>query len=234
LDSDDQLAGSWQFSDYPYGDLMGRKAYEAQEYHLQVELLQLQAWTEESGQLLVILFEGRDADGKGGTIERFMEYLNPGAPTSWPRGNRPRSRRASSTSSATSSTSPLEGRSCSSTGPGTTGPVSDGYWGSSPDEVAEFVREAPEFERNLTKSGMYLVTSWFFVSRDGQRRCFLERERHPLAQWKLSPIDPVPLDRWDDYTEAKRAMVTATDSDVAPWGVVRSDCKKRAPLNAIC
>ena len=234
LDSDDQLADAWQSGGYPYANLMGRKTYEAQKYHLQVELLKLQAWIKASGQRLVILFEGRDAAGKGGTIKRFMEHLNPrGAhvvalekPTEIEVGQWYFQRYVQHL--------PTRGEIV----------LFDRSWYNragvervmgfcTPDDVAEFLREAPEFERNLARSGVHLVKFWFSVSRDEQRRRFLERERHPLKQWKLSPIDLASLDRWDDYTEAKSAMFTASDSDFAPWTVVKSDCKKRARLNAI-
>ena len=101
------------------------------------------------------------------------------------------------------------------------------------DEVAEFLRQAPEFERNLTRSGVHLIKFWFSVSREEQRRRFRERERHPLKQWKLSPVDLASLDKWDEYTEAKKAMFVHTDTVEAPWTVIKSDCKKRARLNAI-
>jgi len=234
LDADDELVEAWQKGVYPYANLMGRKPYEEQKYHLQVELLKLQAWTKESGQRLVILFEGRDAAGKGGTIKRFMEHLNPrGArvvalekPTEIEAGQWYFQRYVQHL--------PTRGEIV----------LFDRSWYNragvervmgfcTPDEVGEFLREVPEFERNLTRSGVHLVKFWFSVSRDEQRRRFAERERHPLKQWKLSPIDIASLGRWDDYTEAKNAMFAATDTDLAPWTVVKSDCKKRARLNAI-
>jgi polyphosphate kinase 2 len=101
------------------------------------------------------------------------------------------------------------------------------------DEYAEFVRQAPEFERMLTKSGIHLIKFWFSVSREEQRKRFRERQNHPLKQWKLSPIDMASLDKWDDYTKAKEAMFFNTDTADAPWTVIKSDCKKRARLNAL-
>ena len=100
-------------------------------------------------------------------------------------------------------------------------------------EYDEFMRQVPEFERNLVRSGIRLTKFWFSVSRKEQRRRFRERERHPLKQWKLSPIDLASLDMWDDYTKAKEAMFHFTDSVDAPWTVIKSDCKKRARLNAM-
>ena len=101
------------------------------------------------------------------------------------------------------------------------------------DEYAEFMRQAPEFERHLVRSGVHLVKLWFSVSRPEQKRRFAERKRHPLKQWKLSPVDLASLDKWDDYTLAKEAMFLHTDTASAPWTVVKSDCKKRARLNAM-
>ena len=101
------------------------------------------------------------------------------------------------------------------------------------EEYDDFMRQVPEFERNLTRSGIHLFKFWFSVSRDEQRRRFKEREKHPLKQWKLSPIDKASLDKWDDYTMAKEAMFFATDTADAPWIVIKSNCKKRARLNAM-
>ena len=101
------------------------------------------------------------------------------------------------------------------------------------DEYAEFMRQCPEFERNLARSGIHLIKFWFSVSRAEQRRRFKERETHPLKQWKLSPIDLASLDKWEDYTKAKEAMFFYTDTADSPWTVVKSDCKKRARLNAM-
>jgi len=103
----------------------------------------------------------------------------------------------------------------------------------SPEEYREFMRQAPEFERNLVRSGVHLIKFWFSVSRKEQRRRFKERETHPLKQWKLSPIDLASLDKWDSYTHAKEAMFFHTDTADAPWTVIKSDCKKRARLNGM-
>ncbi len=101
------------------------------------------------------------------------------------------------------------------------------------EEYQEFMRQAPEFERNLVRSGFYLVKFWFSVSRDEQRRRFEERKAHPLKTWKLSPVDLASLDKWDAYTKAKQSMFFYTDTADAPWTVIKSDCKKRARLNAM-
>jgi polyphosphate kinase 2 (PPK2 family) len=100
-------------------------------------------------------------------------------------------------------------------------------------EYEEFLRQAPEFERQLVRSGVHLFKFWFSVSRAEQRRRFKEREAHPLKQWKLSPIDKASLDKWDDYTRAKEAMFLHCDTPDSPWTVIKSDCKKRARLNAM-
>jgi len=234
MSPDDELVDHWKSGVYPYRNLMSRRAYEAQKYHLQVELLKLQSWVRESGQRVVVLFEGRDAAGKGGTIKRFMEHLNPrGArvvalekPTPVEQGQWYFQRYVQHL--------PTRGELV----------LFDRSWYNragvervmgfcTNDEVTEFLRQAPEFERNLTRSGVHLIKFWFSVSREEQRRRFLEREKHPLKQWKLSPVDVASLDKWDEYTAAKKAMFVHTDTVEAPWTVIKSDCKKRARLNAI-
>jgi polyphosphate kinase 2 len=231
---DDALADDWREGGYPYKHLMSRRNYEQQKYQLQVELLKLQAWVKATGQKLVILFEGRDAAGKGGTIKRFMEHLNPrGArvvalekPSEVERGQWYFQRYVQHL--------PTAGEII----------LFDRSWYNragvervmgfcTADEYAEFMRQAPEFERNLVRSGVHLIKFWFSVTRREQRRRFVEREVHPLKQWKLSPIDLDSLDKWDDYTKAKEAIFFYTDTADAPWTVIKSDCKKRARLNAI-
>jgi polyphosphate kinase 2 len=234
LNADDELVPDWRTGVYPYRNLMSRKEYESQKYHLQVELLKMQAWTKETGQRIVILFEGRDAAGKGGAIKRFMEHLNPrGArvvalekPTEVERGQWYFQRYIQHL--PTSGEIVLFDRSWYNRAG-----VERVMDFATDDEVVEFLRQAPEFERSLTRSGVHLIKFWFSVSRDEQRRRFLERERHPLKQWKLSPVDLASLERWDDYTEAKNAMFLATDIDEARWTVIKSNDKKRARLNAI-
>ncbi len=231
---DDELSDDWREGGYPYKNLMSRKNYEKQKYALQVELLKLQAWVKETGQRVVILFEGRDAAGKGGTIKRVMEHLNPrGArvvalekPTELERSQWYFQRYIQHLPSAGEIV------------------LFDRSWYNragvervmgfcSNDEYNEFMRQAPEFERNLIRSGIHVVKFWFSVSRAEQRRRFKERQVHPLKQWKLSPIDLASLDKWDEYTKAKEAMFFYTDTADAPWTVIKSDCKKRARLNAM-
>jgi polyphosphate kinase len=213
---------------------MARRSYEKQKYRLQVELLKLQAWVKESGQRVVILFEGRDAAGKGGTIKRFMEHLNPrGArvvalekPSEIERGQWYFQRYIEHL--------PTRGEIV----------LFDRSWYNragvervmgfcSQQEYDEFMRQAPEFERHLVRSGVHLFKFWFSVSRDEQRRRFKERKVHPLKQWKLSPVDLASLDKWAEYTLAKEAMFLHTDTSDAPWTVIKSDCKKRARLNTM-
>ncbi len=232
--ADNQLSEDWRDGAYPYKNLMSRKTYEKQKYQLQVELLKLQAWVKETGQKVVILFEGRDAAGKGGTIKRFMEHLNPrGAhvvalekPSEVERGQWYFQRYVQHLPTAGEIT------------------LFDRSWYNragvehvmnfcSPDEYSEFMRQAPEFERNLVRSGVYLIKFWFSVSREEQRRRFKERKVHPLKHWKLSPIDLASLDKWEEYTKAKEAMFFYTDTADAPWTVIKSNCKKRARLNAL-
>lgn len=231
---DVELAGDWRDGAYPYKNLLSRKSYEKQKYHLQVELLKLQAWVKSSKQKVIILFEGRDAAGKGGTIKRFMEHLNPrGArvvalekPSEVERGQWYFQRYIQHF--------PTAGEIV----------MFDRSWYNragvervmgfcNDDEYKEFMRQAPEFERNLVRSGVHLIKFWFSVSREEQRRRFEERRAHPLKQWKLSPVDLSSLDKWDAYTKAKEAMFFNTDTADAPWTVIKSDCKKRARLNAM-
>ncbi|WP_322104639.1 polyphosphate kinase 2 [Paraburkholderia sp. J41] len=231
---DDELAAGWREGAYPYRHLMSRRAYERQKYRLQVELLKLQAWVRETGQRVVILFEGRDAAGKGGTIKRFMEHLNPrGArvvalekPSEIERGQWYFQRYVQHLPSAGEIV--LFDRSWYNRAG-----VEHVMGFCTPQEYADFMQQAPEFERQLIRSGIHLIKFWFSVSRAEQRRRFKERKVHPLKQWKLSPVDLASLDKWDDYTQAKEAMFSQTDTADAPWTVVRSDCKKRARLNAM-
>ena len=231
---DDLLAKDWRTGGYPYENLMSRKRYESQKYLLQVELLKLQSWAKETKQRVVILFEGRDAAGKGGAIKRFMEHLNPrGArlvalekPTETERGQWYFQRYVEHL--------PTAGENV----------MFDRSWYNragvervmgfcTEKEYQEFVGQAPLFERQLVDSGIHLIKFWFSVSRKEQRRRFTERELHPLKQWKLSPIDLASLDKWEAYTKAKEAMFFETDTADAPWTVIKSDCKKRARLNAM-
>ena len=228
------LSEDWREGFYPYENLMSRKNYEKQKYELQVELLKFQAWVKETGAKVVVLFEGRDAAGKGGTIKRLMEHLNPrGArvvaldkPTEEERGQWYFQRYTKNL--------PTKGEIV----------LFDRSWYNragvekvmgfcNEQEYLEFMRQAPEFERNLVRSDILLIKFWFSVSRDEQRRRFKARETHPLKQWKLSPIDKASLNKWEEYTQAKERMFFYTDTKDSPWTVIKSNCKKRARLNAM-
>jgi len=216
---------------YPYTDKLPRKDYEEQKAALQVELLKVQHWVQDTGQKHVLLFEGRDAAGKGGTIKRFTEHLNPRAarvvalnkPNDEERGQWFFQRYIKHL--------PTAGEIV----------LYDRSWYNragvervmsfcDPGEYLEFMRQTPEFERMLTRSGIRLFKYWFSVTRDEQKARFEARKTDPLKQWKLSPIDRASLNKWDDYTEAKEAMFFYTSTADAPWTVIRSNDKKRARL----
>lgn len=221
-------------ANYPYKDKMCRDEYETIKQQLQIELLKMQNWAKETGQRIVMLCEGRDAAGKGGTIKRFMEHLNPrGArvvalekPSEEERGQWYFQRYINHL--------PTAGEIV----------MFDRSWYNragvervmgfcKPGEYLEFMRQAPNLERMLVRSGIHLFKLWFSVSRNEQFRRFQGRKHDPLKQWKLSPIDMASLDKWQNYTEAKEAMFFYTDTADAPWTVVKSDCKKRARINAM-
>lgn len=234
VNSDDELIQDWRESPYPYKNRLRRNTYEKQKYNLQVELLKLQHWVKETGAKVVIVFEGRDAAGKGGAIKRFMEHLNPrGArvialekPTPVEQGQWYFQRYVQHLPTAGEMV--LFDRSWyNRTG------VERVMNFCSDDDYREFIRQTPDFERNLVRSGVHLIKFWFSVTQDEQKRRFVERESHPLKQWKLSPIDRASLNKWDAYTQAKEAMFLHTDTAESPWIVVKSDCKKRARLNAM-
>jgi polyphosphate kinase len=219
---------------YPYPERMAREDYERFKRLLQIELLKLQEWIKETGERLVIVFEGRDAAGKGGTIKRFMEHLNPrGArvvalakPNERERGQWYFQRYVRHLPSAGEIV------------------LFDRSWYNragvervmgycTPAEYEQFLRQAPVFEQMLVDSGVHLIKLYFSVSRGEQRTRFIVRQIDPVRQWKLSPTDLASLDKWDDYTEAKEAMFLHTDTPEAPWMVIKSNDKKRARLAAM-
>jgi polyphosphate kinase 2 len=216
---------------YPYPLKMGRAEYEAEKRLLQIELLQVQRWVIETGQRLLMIFEGRDAAGKGGTIKRFSEHLNPrGArvvaldkPAEVERGQWFFQRYIQRL--PTSGEIVFFDRSWYNRA------VVEPVMGfCTPEEHRVFLRQAPLVEDMLVESGIRLFKFWFSVSREEQLRRFFSRSHDALKQWKLSPVDVESLGRWDDYTNVKNAMFEATDTTHAPWTVVRSDDKKRARL----
>jgi polyphosphate kinase 2 len=219
---------------YPYDEKMPRAEYEKFKGELQAELLKVQKWVRQSGQRIVSLFEGRDAAGKGGTIKRFMEHLNPRAahvvalekPTESERGQWYFQRYIQQF--------PTRGELV----------FFDRSWYNRPGvelvmgfctsrEYLEFLRQAPSLERMLVNSGLQLFKYWFSVSRCEQLRRFQSRKQDPLKQWKLSPVDMESLERWNDYTKAKEAMFFYTDTADSPWTVIKSDDKKRARINCM-
>lgn len=219
---------------YPYRTRMRRGEYDKAKHDLQIELLKVQSWAKETGQRIVVLFEGRDAAGKGGTIKRFMEHLNPrGArivalekPSEQEKGQWYFQRYIQHL--------PTAGEMV----------FFDRSWYNragvervmdfcSPLQYLEFMRQAPDLERMLCNSGILLFKYWFSVNREEQLRRFISRRDDPLKHWKLSPIDIKSLDKWDEYTAAKEAMFFHTDTADAPWTVIKSDDKKRARINCI-
>ena len=216
---------------YPYHTKIPTRDYERRKEALQVELLKVQRWVKETGQKIVVLFEGRDAAGKGGTIKRFMEHLNPrGArvvalekPSEHERGEWYFQRYIKHL--------PTEGEIV----------LFDRSWYNragvervmefcNPEEYLEFMRQTPELERMMVRSGIKLFKYWFSVTKEEQLNRFNVRKNDPLKQWKLSPIDRASLDKWDEYTEAKEAMFFYTDTADAPWTIIKSSDKKRARI----
>ncbi len=219
---------------YPYDRKLKRREYENAKAELQVELLKMQNWVYETGQKVVIIFEGRDAAGKGGTIKRFMEHMNP------------RYARVVALTTPTEDEKtqwyfqryvehlPSAGEMV----------LFDRSWYNragvekvmgfcTPTEYLQFTRQAPAFEKMLVDSGIRLFKLYFSVSQEEQLRRFDARTEDPLKRWKLSPVDRASMDRWDDYTDAKRLMFFYTHTADAPWYVIKSDDKKRARLNAM-
>lgn len=232
--SPEEIHRAFESGRYPYKRKMSRRQYEFEKARLQAELLKVQLWAQETGQKFVMLFEGRDAAGKGGTIKRFTEHLNPRSarvvalnkPTDEERGQWYFQRYINHL--------PTNGEIV----------LYDRSWYNragvervmgfcEPDEYLEFMRQTPDLERMLSRSGIRLHKYWFSVTQQEQLRRFQARETDPLKQWKLSPIDKASLGKWDDYTEAKEAMFFYTDTADAPWTVIKSNCKKRARLNCM-
>ncbi|MER5930948.1 polyphosphate kinase 2 [Streptomyces sp. NPDC002054] len=233
LDSSGAPIRTWR-ENYPYERKIRRGEYERTKRILQIELLKLQRWVKESGARLVVICEGRDAAGKGGTIQRFTERLNPrGArivaldkPTERETGQWYFQRYVAHLPTA--------------------GEIVffDRSWYNragvervmgfcSQQDYELFLRQCPAFEAMLVADGILLVKFWFSVSRAEQRTRFAIRQVDPVRQWKLSPTDVASLDLWDAYTTAKIDMFRATDTEHAPWTVVKSNDKRRGRLEAI-
>ncbi len=233
LDQDGNHIETWR-ERYPYDHRMPRDEYERLKRQLQVELLKLQKHAKRTGARHVIVFEGRDAAGKGGTIKRFMEHLNP------------RSARVVALEKPTEGEQtqwyfqryvthlPIAGEMV----------LFDRSWYNragvekvmrfcTPEQHAEFLQQAPLFEQMLANDGISLTKLWFSVSPAEQRTRFAIRLVDPVRQWKFSPMDMESINKWEDYTAAKEEMFNATDTDIAPWIVVKSNDKKRARINAM-
>jgi polyphosphate kinase len=230
---DGRPVDTWR-EDYPYDERMPRPEYERAKRLLQIELVKLQNWVKETGQKLVIVFEGRDAAGKGGTIKRFTEHLNPRGAQVVALEKPSKRERTQWYFQRYVTHLPSAGEIV----------LFDRSWYNragvervmgfcTPEEYLEFMREAPELERMLVHSGLSLTKFWFSVSRGEQRTRFIIRQIDPVRQWKLSPMDLLALERWEEYTEAKEAMFFYTDTADAPWTVVKSNDKKRARLEAM-
>ncbi|HEY4614865.1 MAG TPA: polyphosphate kinase 2 [Citricoccus sp.] len=233
IDPQGRAVDTWR-EDYPYDERLSREEYDLEKYKLQVELLKLQYWGEDTGQRHIIVFEGRDAAGKGGTIKRFTEYLNPrtarvvalNKPSDREQGQWYFQRYINHF--------PTEGEIV----------LFDRSWYnragvervmgfSSDEQYATFMSQVPLFEKMLVDDGIHLTKFWFSVTQSEQRTRFAIRQIDPVRRWKLSPMDLESLDRWEDYTAAKEAMFLHTDTDHAPWTTIKSNDKKRARLNAM-
>ena len=233
IDPGGRAVETWR-EDYPYQELLDRGVYEHEKYLLQIELLKLQYWGQDHGVRHIIVFEGRDAAGKGGTIKRFTEHLNPRAarvvalnrpnPTELGQWYFQRYIRHF----------PTEGEMV----------LFDRSWYNragvervmgfcTEDEYQVFMKQVPEFERMLVDDGIHLTKFWFSVTQREQRTRFAIRQIDPVRRWKLSPMDLESLGRWSDYSAAKEEMFARTDTDHAPWITIRSNDKKRARLNAM-
>jgi polyphosphate kinase 2 len=232
-DSGGHHSHAWR-EGYPYDHKMTRHEYEDAKRSLQIELLKMQSWVKQTGQKVVLIFEGRDAAGKGGTIKRFTEHLNP-------RGARVVALEKPTERERTEWYFQRYVEHLPSAGEIV---MFDRSWYNragvervmgycTPAEYMEFMRQAPEFERMLVRSDTHLIKFWFSVSRAEQRRRFARRETDPVKRWKLSPTDLESLDKWDAYTEAKEAMFFYTDTADAPWTVIKSNDKKRARIGAL-
>ena len=233
LDRQGRAVDSWR-ENYPYEQRLDRSEYDEQKYLLQVELLKFQNWTHETKSKHVIVFEGRDAAGKGGTIKRFMEHLNP----RYARVvalTKPSDREQNQwyfqryvQQLPTGGEIALFDRSWYNRA------VVEHVMGfAAPDEYETFMEHVPLFEAMLVESGITLTKLWFSVTQSEQRTRFIIRQVDPVRQWKLSPMDIQSLDKWEAYTESKEAMFRRTDTDVAPWTTVKSNDKKRARINAM-
>ncbi len=230
----DEIRRIFETGEYPYKTKIARSDYEKEKALLQIELLKVQEWVKENSEKVVLLFEGRDAAGKGGTIKRFTEHLNP-------RGARVV---ALDKPTEREKTQWFFQRYIHHLPAGGEMTFFDRSWYNragvervmgfcKPQEYLEFMRQTPDLEQMIVRSGIRLYKYWFSVTQEEQHRRFKSREVEPLKKWKLSPIDRQSLDKWDDYTEAKEAMFFYTDTADAPWAIIKSNDKKRARLECM-
>ncbi|MXX65919.1 MAG: polyphosphate kinase 2 [Chloroflexi bacterium] len=219
---------------YPYPTKLSRRMYETQKAELQAELLKLQRWVQETGQRIVLIFEGRDAAGKGGTIKRFMEHLNPRGATLVALPAPTERERAQWYFQRYVQHLPAGGEIVFFDRSWYNRAVVEPVMGfCTPAETLRFLRHAVVFDEMLINEGIHLFKFLLSVSREEQLRRVLSRARDRLKQWKVSDVDLRSLPLWDEYTEAKKAMFAATDTKASPWVVIKSDDKKRARLNCM-
>ena len=230
----DELSPNISKGVFPYLHNYDDALYKEELYALQVELLKMQRYVKDAGLKIAVIFEGRDAAGKGSTISRFTQNINP-------RGAR-----------VVALPKPTEAQAgqwyfqryvAQLPSPGEVVFFDRSWYNRAvvepvmgfcrPEQTQLFLNEVPAFERSLVEHGIHLTKFWLDVSRDEQKRRFKQRRVDPVRRWKLSPVDIASLDRWDDYTAAIEEMFRKTESPVAPWTIIRSDDKRRARLNAI-
>jgi polyphosphate kinase 2 len=218
----------------PYVEKLDNRRYEDELRALQIELLKLQRHVNETGAKVVVIFEGRDAAGKGGSIRRFAQNMNPRSArtVALPKPND--TEKGQWYFQRYTQNLPTKGEIV----------FFDRSWYNragveivmgfcTPKEYGEFFRQVSDYERSLVESGISLFKHWYTVSRENQAKRFDSRREDPLRQWKLSPMDEEAQARWDDYSRARDAVLIHTDADYAPWTVINSNEKKRARLEAI-
>ena len=223
-----------QSGGYPYEDKLDGDVYEAHMYALQKQLVLLQAHLAASGERVMIVFEGRDAAGKGGTIKTYLENLNPryNLIAALPKPNDREStqwyfQRYVDWLPAAGETVLFDRSWYNRAG------VEKVMGFCTPDQTEHFLEEAPHFEKRLTKDGIHLFKFWLSIGREMQLKRFHDRRHDPLKVWKLSPIDLEALDKWDAYTVARDEMLTRTNSEHAPWRVIRANDKRRGRIAVI-
>lgn len=219
---------------YPYSDKMKKSEYESLLHKLHIELQKVQQWVKQSGEKIAIVFEGRDAAGKGGTIKRFTQYLNPRGAHVVALAKPNESERGQWYFQRYVANLPTGGEMT----------FFDRSWYNragvepvmgfcTPEDYQRFIHHVAEFERAIIESGLRLFKLWFDVGRDEQKRRMAARGKDPLKRWKLTPMDEESMARWDDYTKARDAMFLYTDTTHSPWTAIRSDDKRRARIAAI-